>query len=210
MSLYRRLGRPQGLSGRVRKISPPQGFDPRTIQPVASRYTDYAIPSHYNNNNNNGKLKEKFGSCIRKTFDRFTTKDSYSTWNITHNTESAAVWSLKPERWGSPLVQEKYREEKACDNRHPYRITIIIIGKPNIKELHKTAILGAAHTSESIDVEVESTFNTRNGIICTTNCNCAIASTLYTPRNMCFWYVFVSTVHRVAKYYELFTQAVSN
>jgi hypothetical protein len=27
---------------------------------------------------------------------------------------------LKPERWGSPLVQEKYREEKACDKRHPY------------------------------------------------------------------------------------------
>jgi len=26
----------------------------------------------------------------RKTFDRFTTKDSY-TWNITHNTESTAV-----------------------------------------------------------------------------------------------------------------------
>jgi len=34
---------------------------------------------------------------------------------------------LKPERWGSPLVQEKYREEKACDKRHPYRIIIIII-----------------------------------------------------------------------------------
>ena len=38
--LYRRLGRPQGRSGRVRKISPPPGFDPRTVQPVASRYTD--------------------------------------------------------------------------------------------------------------------------------------------------------------------------
>jgi hypothetical protein len=25
---------------------------------------------------------------------------------------------LKPERWGSPLVQEKYRGEKACDRRH--------------------------------------------------------------------------------------------
>jgi len=25
---------------------------------------------------------------------------------------------LKPERWGSPLVQEKYWEEKACDKRH--------------------------------------------------------------------------------------------
>ena len=38
----------------------------------------------------NEKLKEKFGSCTRKIFDRFTTKDSY-TWNITHNTESTAV-----------------------------------------------------------------------------------------------------------------------
>ena len=48
--------------------------------------------------------------------NRFTTKDSY-TWNITHNTGSTAVWSLTPERWGSPLVQEKYQEEKACDKR---------------------------------------------------------------------------------------------
>jgi hypothetical protein len=30
--LYRRLGRPQGRSGRVRKISPPPGFDPRTVR----------------------------------------------------------------------------------------------------------------------------------------------------------------------------------
>jgi len=34
---------------------------------------------------------------------------------------------LKPEQWGSPLVQEKYQEEKARDKRHPYRIIIIII-----------------------------------------------------------------------------------
>jgi hypothetical protein len=27
------------------------------------------------------------------------------------------IISSKPERWGSPLVQEKYREEKACDKR---------------------------------------------------------------------------------------------
>ena len=44
--LYRELGRSQGRSGRVRKISPPPGFDPRTVQPVASRYTDWAIPAH--------------------------------------------------------------------------------------------------------------------------------------------------------------------
>jgi hypothetical protein len=41
------LDGPQGRSGRVRKISPPPGFDPRTTQPVASRYTDWAIPAHY-------------------------------------------------------------------------------------------------------------------------------------------------------------------
>jgi hypothetical protein len=38
--LYRRLGGPQGRSGRVRKISPPPGFDLRTVQPIAS-----AIPT---------------------------------------------------------------------------------------------------------------------------------------------------------------------
>ena len=84
------------------------------------------ISNNWSHWNSNEKLKEKFGNCTRKTFDRFTTKDSY-TWNITHNMESTAVWSLKRERWGSPLVREKYQEEKACDKRHPYRIIIIII-----------------------------------------------------------------------------------
>jgi hypothetical protein len=44
-TLYGRVGRPQGQSGRVLKISPPPGFDPQTVQLVASRYTDYAIPA---------------------------------------------------------------------------------------------------------------------------------------------------------------------
>ena len=38
-----KLGRPKGRSGRVRKISPPPAFDPRTLQPTASRW---AIPAH--------------------------------------------------------------------------------------------------------------------------------------------------------------------
>ena len=40
--LCRRLDGPQCRSGQVRKISPPPGFDPRTVQPVGSRYTDCA------------------------------------------------------------------------------------------------------------------------------------------------------------------------
>jgi hypothetical protein len=38
--IVQEAGWPQGRSGRVRKISPPPRFDPRTVQPVASRYAD--------------------------------------------------------------------------------------------------------------------------------------------------------------------------
>jgi len=41
--------------------------------------------SNSNNDDNNNKNNNP-----RKTFDRFTTKDSY-IWNITHNMESTAV-----------------------------------------------------------------------------------------------------------------------
>jgi hypothetical protein len=44
--MYRRMGGPQARSGRVRKISPTPGFDPRTFEPVANSYTDCAIPAH--------------------------------------------------------------------------------------------------------------------------------------------------------------------
>jgi hypothetical protein len=36
--LYRKLGGTQGRSGLVRKILPTPGFDPQTVQPVASRF----------------------------------------------------------------------------------------------------------------------------------------------------------------------------
>jgi hypothetical protein len=64
---------------------------------------------------------------------------------------------LKPERWASLLVQEKYQEEEACDKRHPYRIIIIIIinvsnipGNHEVRELQKTAILGTAHVLRKV------------------------------------------------------------
>ena len=38
--IVQEVGGPQGRSGQVRKISPPPGFDPRTVQPLASRCTD--------------------------------------------------------------------------------------------------------------------------------------------------------------------------
>jgi uncharacterized membrane protein YbaN (DUF454 family) len=51
---------------------------------------------------------------------------------------------LKGERWGSPLVQVKYREEKACDRRQPYRIIMMII------IIIIIIILGASHVIQKV------------------------------------------------------------
>jgi len=45
---------------------------------------------NWSHQNSNRRFKEKSASHTRKTFNRFTTKDSY-TWNITHNTENTVV-----------------------------------------------------------------------------------------------------------------------
>jgi hypothetical protein len=42
----RKLGGPQDRSTRARKISPPLRSDPRTVQSIACRNTDWAIPAH--------------------------------------------------------------------------------------------------------------------------------------------------------------------
>jgi hypothetical protein len=55
---------------------------------------EYEVYDYTGNNwshrNGNKRFKESFESHTRNTFNRFTTTDRY-TWNITHNTESAAV-----------------------------------------------------------------------------------------------------------------------
>jgi hypothetical protein len=86
--------------------------DTTNVEHEMYRYTS----SNLGHRNGNKRFKEKFVSHTRKTFNRLATKDVY-TWNITHNTESTAVGYLKSERWGSPLVQERYQEEQACDKR---------------------------------------------------------------------------------------------
>ena len=72
--------------GKEVKIQEYMYRDTRNVEPEMYDCTS----NNWSHWNSNKKLKEKFGSCTGKTFDRFTTKDSY-TWNITHNTESTAV-----------------------------------------------------------------------------------------------------------------------
>ena len=73
-------------SGKEVKIQEFMCRDTTKMEPEMYDYTT----NNWSHWNSNEKPKEKFESCTRKTFDRFTTKDSY-TWNITHNTESTAV-----------------------------------------------------------------------------------------------------------------------
>ena len=73
-------------SGKEVKI---QEFMYRDTTNVESEMYDCA-GNNWSHWNSKEKIKEKFRNFTRKTFDRFSTRDSY-TWNITHNTESTAV-----------------------------------------------------------------------------------------------------------------------
>ena len=73
-------------SGKEAKI---REFVYRDITNVGPEIYDYTS-NNWGHSSCNKRFKEKFGIYTRKTFDRFTTKDSH-IWNITHNTESTAV-----------------------------------------------------------------------------------------------------------------------
>jgi hypothetical protein len=68
-------------SGKEVKIQEFGYRDATNVEPEMYDYTSYNW-SHWNSNE---KPREKLGSNTKKTFDRFTTADSY-TWNVTHNT----------------------------------------------------------------------------------------------------------------------------
>ena len=73
-------------SGKEVKIQEFMYRDRANVEPEVYDHTS----NNWSHWDSNEKLKEKFGSCTRKTLTTFSTKDSY-TWNITHNTESTAV-----------------------------------------------------------------------------------------------------------------------
>ena len=60
--------------------------DTRNVKHETYNYTG----TNCSHRNGNKRFKNKFGSHIRKAFNRLTTKYS-CTWNITHNTEITAV-----------------------------------------------------------------------------------------------------------------------
>jgi hypothetical protein len=91
--LYRRLGGPQDRSGRVRKISPPPRFDPRTVQPVVIRYTDWATRPTNSDNNKNKILLLKILSALKHHIDKSTCEDGTNQ-IYTESSSSTDIWNI--------------------------------------------------------------------------------------------------------------------
>jgi hypothetical protein len=119
--LYRRLGEPQDRSGQARKIWPPLGFDPRTAQPVASRYIDWAIPDHYR------------GHVVRRVNCSFGTRKiqlqviilclrTCASWSFEHNiTSSNDIVSTAyfiQRQIGCIIMNSKLRPSRTGGGRH--------------------------------------------------------------------------------------------
>jgi len=66
----------QGRSGQVQKISPPPGLDLRTVQPVASSYTDYTTRAILSNRGLDYSLQQIRYVAVRTTGDKKLTSCS--------------------------------------------------------------------------------------------------------------------------------------
>jgi hypothetical protein len=96
--------------------------------------------------------------------------------NNNNNTESTAVWSLKPERWGSPLVQEKYREEMpvtetsvSYNNNNNYYYYYYYMVTFSIK-LNRLLCLLSRSWDSSVDIEAR-LYGDVQGNRCRWNCS---------------------------------------
>jgi hypothetical protein len=92
------------LSGRVRKILPPPGFDPRTVQPVAGRCTDWAIPArvvYIRKWNLSKSYQSPFESREQKADCDLSVGDS-TLCNVTQNYRSLSSQSTSRTHWAPP------------------------------------------------------------------------------------------------------------
>jgi hypothetical protein len=85
--LYRWLGGPQSQSGLVRKISPPPGFDPWTVHPITSRYTDWAILAHWRACKEGKVLVWSICSSTHSHRQHWTCQLHITVYTLQHNTQ---------------------------------------------------------------------------------------------------------------------------
>ena len=126
--LYKRLGGPQGRCGRTRKISPPPGFDPRTVHPVASRYTHYATRPTFHPRTVHPVASRYTHYATRPTFDPRTVQPVASRYTD---------YATRPSKW--LLASRKMQSEFSAMIQYMQPSTGAEIHKPTafaMRSLH--------------------------------------------------------------------------
>ena len=111
---YRRLGGPQGRSGQMWKISPPSVFDPRTVQPIVSHYTNWAIPARVSGSQHFKVMYWLHPLQQQEPLNQWHSVTSHKTRALT--TEKSAVWGVALSCWTegtSSLVKERCKKNGA-------------------------------------------------------------------------------------------------
>ena len=111
---YRRLGGPQGRSGRVRKNSLPPRFDPQTAQHVASRCTDWAIPVP-------ALMTRHFANTRRLLGLVGSTKTVMRRREHAHTMGTTRYTIFNVQLWGQSNLVPSTRQQLAHPKRRPHR-----------------------------------------------------------------------------------------
>ena len=109
----------QSRSGQVRKFSPPPGFDPQTVEPVASRYTDWATSLGGPNfiaasNCNNLNWLTGFGRNVGNQPLNLTTSKANFVFNFNRSKTLGCVYTLNPFQEGGVSIYNTLKYIHEC------------------------------------------------------------------------------------------------
>ena len=116
--LYTSLDGPQGRSRLVREISLPREFDPRIVQPIASRYTGWAIVAHIQEKQNSVQSLFEFSALRSGVAGDFSLQGQDPEYSLTR-TESSTVSLRKPDD-----IQITCTEDTICHFRYESYTTL--------------------------------------------------------------------------------------
>ena len=127
--LYKRLGGPQGRSGRVRKILPLPGFDPRTVQPVAIRYTTqqrryYTFCSVKDSLCLRHRLQSNcVNPCLPNDTHCEVHRPGWSAWSTFQSYRNLIPWPYSS--WSTPWTRQYLTPQRSTGRRPDAHVTAV-------------------------------------------------------------------------------------
>ena len=152
----RRLGGPQSRSGLARKISPPPGFDPETVRPVAIRYTDWATPAQFSQNTAVKFNTVCHGYQLKYFYRQVSQNENWNVrrfsgfshrWNVTDRGRQK-YWERKPVPVS--LYPPQIPHELTCDRIHASCVGDRPIAARNIARPPSSSVVFPLHIADVI------------------------------------------------------------